>query len=165
MMKRKSRSVWSVPAQQTGFTQAGFTLVELLVVMVILGLLVALVAPNYIGRVDKSKREATRAQVANFGAALDMFRLDVGRYPNSQEGLNALRQRPSGSDRWDGPLVIKGVQSVDDCRKAADSGATAVMISNHGGRQLDSSPAPVDCIADVADAAVSMLVVPKVDRL
>lgn len=53
---------------------------------------------------------------------------------------------------WDGPLVIKGLQSVDDCRKAADSGATAVMLSNHGGRQLESAPAPVDCIAAVADA-------------
>ena len=56
------------------------------------------------------------------------------------------------ADRWDGPLAIKGVQTVDDCRKAADSGATAVIISNHGGRQLDTSPAPVDCIAAVADA-------------
>ena len=55
-------------------------------------------------------------------------------------------------DRWDGALVIKGVQTVEDCRKAADAGATAVMLSNHGGRQLDSAPAPVDCIADVADA-------------
>ena len=54
--------------------------------------------------------------------------------------------------RWGGPLAIKGVQTVDDCRKAADSGATAVMISNHGGRQLDSAPAPVDCIASIADA-------------
>ncbi len=54
--------------------------------------------------------------------------------------------------RWDGPLVIKGVQTVEDCRKAADAGATAVMLSNHGGRQLDSAPAPVDCIAAVADA-------------
>ncbi len=56
------------------------------------------------------------------------------------------------AERWGGPLAIKGVQTVDDCRKAADSGATAVMISNHGGRQLDSAPAPVDCIATVADA-------------
>lgn len=56
------------------------------------------------------------------------------------------------ADRWGGPLAIKGVQSVADCRIAADSGASAVMLSNHGGRQLDSSPAPVDCIADVADA-------------
>ena len=54
--------------------------------------------------------------------------------------------------KWDGPLVIKGVQTVDDCRKAANSGATAVMLSNHGGRQLESTPAPVDCIARVADA-------------
>lgn len=54
--------------------------------------------------------------------------------------------------RWDGSLVVKGVQTVDDCRKAADAGATAVMLSNHGGRQLESAPAPVDCIAAVADA-------------
>jgi L-lactate dehydrogenase (cytochrome) len=54
--------------------------------------------------------------------------------------------------KWDGPLVIKGVQTVADCRKAADAGATAVMLSNHGGRQLESAPAPVDCIAVVADA-------------
>jgi len=53
---------------------------------------------------------------------------------------------------WGGPLIIKGVQTVEDCRKAADAGATAVMLSNHGGRQLEGTPAPVDCIADVADA-------------
>jgi len=53
---------------------------------------------------------------------------------------------------WGGPLVIKGVQTVEDCRRAADSGATALMLSNHGGRQLDGSPAPVDCIAAVAEA-------------
>jgi L-lactate dehydrogenase (cytochrome) len=56
------------------------------------------------------------------------------------------------ASEWGGPLVIKGVQTVDDCRKAADAGATAVMLSNHGGRQLDGAPAPADCIADVADA-------------
>jgi L-lactate dehydrogenase (cytochrome) len=53
---------------------------------------------------------------------------------------------------WGGPLVIKGLQTVEDCRNAANSGATAVMLSNHGGRQLEGTPAPVDCIADVADA-------------
>jgi len=56
------------------------------------------------------------------------------------------------ANEWDGPLIIKGVQTVEDCRHAANSGATAVMISNHGGRQLEGSPAPVDCIADIADA-------------
>jgi len=56
------------------------------------------------------------------------------------------------ADEWGGPLVIKGVQTVEDCRRAVNSGASAVMLSNHGGRQLESTPAPVDCIADVADA-------------
>jgi len=54
--------------------------------------------------------------------------------------------------RWDGPLVIKGIQTVGDARKAVDAGATAVMLSNHGGRQLETAPAPVDCIAPIADA-------------
>ena len=54
--------------------------------------------------------------------------------------------------KWDGPLIVKGVQTVADCRNAANSGATAVMVSNHGGRQLEAAPAPVDCIADIADA-------------
>jgi L-lactate dehydrogenase (cytochrome) len=53
---------------------------------------------------------------------------------------------------WGGPLVIKGIQTVGDARKAADAGATAVMLSNHGGRQLETAPAPVDCIAAIADA-------------
>ncbi len=56
------------------------------------------------------------------------------------------------ASRWQGAFAIKGVQTVEDCRKAAESGATAVMLSNHGGRQLESAPAPVDCIAAVADA-------------
>ena len=54
--------------------------------------------------------------------------------------------------QWDGPLVIKGIQTVGDARKAVDVGATAVMLSNHGGRQLESAPAPVDCIGPIADA-------------
>jgi general secretion pathway protein G len=89
--------------------QAGFTLIELLVVMVILGLLAALVVPNYIRQGEKSKLQAARAQVELMGAALDMFRLDVGRYPTSQEGLEALRERPSGLDRWDGPYLKKEI--------------------------------------------------------
>jgi L-lactate dehydrogenase (cytochrome) len=56
------------------------------------------------------------------------------------------------AEQWGGPLVIKGVQTVADCRQAANAGATAVMLSNHGGRQLEGAPAPVDCIAEVADA-------------
>lgn len=107
-MMEKVHSRWRIPAGRA-LARAGFTLVELLVVMVILGLLVALVAPNYIGRVDSAKRDAARAQIENLGAALDMFRLDVGRYPNAQEGLDALRRRPADLDRWDGPYLKKNV--------------------------------------------------------
>ncbi len=89
--------------------ESGFTLIELLVVMVILGLLAALVLPNLIGNVGKAQVATTKTQIANLGTALDTFRLDVGRYPNSQEGLQALVERPAGADRWDGPYLKKGV--------------------------------------------------------
>jgi general secretion pathway protein G len=89
--------------------QAGFTLIELLVVMVILGLLAALVVPNFIKQEEKSKLKAARVQIESFGTALDTFRLDVGRYPTSQEGLEALRSRPSGLERWDGPYLRKEI--------------------------------------------------------
>jgi len=89
--------------------QAGFTLIELLVVMVILGLLAALVVPNYIKQGDNARAKTTRAQIEMLGTALDTFRLDIGRYPTSQEGLEALRERPSGVDRWDGPYLKKDI--------------------------------------------------------
>lgn len=89
--------------------QAGFTLIELLVVMVILGLLAALVVPNYVRQGEKARIKAARVQIENLGAALDTFRLDIGRYPTSQEGLEALRERPSGVDRWDGPYLKKEI--------------------------------------------------------
>jgi general secretion pathway protein G len=89
--------------------QAGFTLIELLVVMVIIGLLAALVTPRFIRQEEKAKVKAARAQIEMLGTALDTFRLDVGRYPTSQEGLEALRGRPSGIDRWDGPYLKKEV--------------------------------------------------------
>jgi general secretion pathway protein G len=88
--------------------ESGFTLVEILVVLVILGLLAALVAPNLIGNVGKAQIATTKTQIASLETALDSFRLDVGRYPNSQEGLQALVERPSGVDRWDGPYLKKG---------------------------------------------------------
>jgi len=89
--------------------EAGFTLIEMMVVMVIIGLLVALVGPNFIKQGEKAKLKAARAQIEMLGTSLDTFRLDVGRYPSSQEGLAALRQRPFGADRWDGPYLKKDV--------------------------------------------------------
>ena len=88
-----------------GVMQAGFTLVELLVVVFILGLLAALVAPNLLGVGEKQNPKIAKTQMEMLRTALDAFRLDVGRYPNSQEGLQALLERPSGLDRWDGPYL------------------------------------------------------------
>lgn len=87
----------------------GFTLIELLVVMVIIGLLAALVAPRFVRQEEKAKVKATRAQIELLGTALDTFRLDVGRYPTTQEGLEALRRQPGGVERWDGPYLKKEV--------------------------------------------------------
>ena len=88
--------------------QAGFTLIELLVVLMIIGLLAALVGPNLMKRGEQGKVSSAKAQIQMLNTALDMFKLDVGRYPNSQEGLAALVQNPGGTQRWDGPYLRQG---------------------------------------------------------
>ncbi len=89
--------------------QRGFTLIEIMVVMVIIGLLMALVGPNLIGRSEKAKVQAAAMQIERLGTVLDTYRLDTGRYPSSQEGLAALVQKPSSAERWDGPYLTKGI--------------------------------------------------------
>jgi len=85
----------------------GFTLLELLVVMV--GLLAGFVAPRYFAQVGKSQVKVARAQLDALDKALDQFRLDVGRYPTSEEGLQVLVVQPSGEPAWNGPYLKKGV--------------------------------------------------------
>lgn len=75
----------------------GFTLIEIMVVMVILGLLVAIVAPNIMGRSDQAKVTVAETQLTNISKALDIYRLDNSHYPSTQQGLEALKSRPSGS--------------------------------------------------------------------
>jgi general secretion pathway protein G len=88
---------------------SGFTLLELLVVMVIIGLLVGYVAPMYFKQVGKSEVKVTRAQIESFGKALDQYRLDTGRYPTTEQGLLALTTKPTDEPRWDGPYLKKGL--------------------------------------------------------
>ena len=88
---------------------AGFTLLELLVVMAIIGLLAGFVAPRYFAQVGKSQVKVARAQIDAFDKALDQFRLDVGRYPTTEEGLQALVTQPNGEANWRGPYLKKGV--------------------------------------------------------
>lgn len=85
--------------------QAGFTLVELLVVLVILGLLAGLAGPRIIGYVGGSRQDSAALQISYFKTALDLYRLDVADYPTSQQGLTALITQPDGVDRWNGPYL------------------------------------------------------------
>lgn len=89
----------------------GFTLTELLIVLVILGLLAALVGPVLYQRINPAKQSVARAQIENFMSALDSYFLDVGSFPTSQQGLAALRARPEGVAKWNGPYLKKEVPS------------------------------------------------------
>lgn len=93
----------------TGWRSAGFTLLELLVVLVIIGLLVGYVAPRYFAQVGKSEVKTARAQIKALEDALDQYRLDVGRYPDGEQGLAALVTQPAGESRWQGPYLKKAL--------------------------------------------------------
>lgn len=91
----------------------GFTLLELLVVMVIIGLLAGYVAPRYFGQIGKSEVSAARAQIDGFAKALDQFRLDTGHYPPTEAGLNALVAQQPGDPKWRGPYLVKKAIPLD----------------------------------------------------
>lgn len=95
----------SAPCHKCG----GFTLLELLVVIVIIGLLSGLVVPRYFDTVGKSKAKIARAQMASLEQALDQYRLDVGSYPSQEQGLSALINQPTSVLRWQGPYLKKDV--------------------------------------------------------
>lgn len=89
--------------------QKGFSLIELLIVMTILGLLAALVGPKLFRHVDTSKQKDAKAQISLFETAVDLYRLDMGRFPTTEQGLKALRENPDGSEKWNGPYLPKEI--------------------------------------------------------
>lgn len=93
--------------QQRLKTERGFTLLELLVVMVIIGLLAGYVAPKYFSQVGKSEVKVAQAQIDSLEKALDQYRLDTGHYPATEQGLAALMTRPANEPKWQGPYLKK----------------------------------------------------------
>jgi len=95
----------------------GFTLIEILVVIIIIGMLAALVGPALFKRLGSSKQKIAKTQIELLGVALDAFRLDVGRYPTTEEGLKALIENP-GIEGWDGPYLRKRKVPLDPWKRA-----------------------------------------------
>ena len=89
--------------------QSGVTLIEMLVVVTIIALFAALVAPRMLGRADAARRTAARAQINAFNTALGAFKLDTGMYPPTEMGLHALRARPEGLAQWNGPYLPQDI--------------------------------------------------------
>lgn len=87
----------------------GFTLLELLVVIVIIGLLAGYVGPKYFSQIGKSEVKVARAQIDAFDKALDQYRLDTGHYPGNSDGLGALMSKPANEAKWDGPYLKKAL--------------------------------------------------------
>jgi general secretion pathway protein G len=90
-------------------SQAGVTLIEMLVVVTIIALFAALVAPRILGRADQARVTAAKVQISNFQGALAQYKLDTGVFPTTEQGLKALREKPAGVESWRGPYLPKEI--------------------------------------------------------
>ena len=92
---------------------SGMTLIEILVVLVLIGIVLGIVGGNFIGRGEKAKGDAAKIEIGQIGQALDLYKLEIGRYPTTQDGLQALIQAPSGASNWNGPYWKKSTMPKD----------------------------------------------------
>jgi general secretion pathway protein G len=99
--------------KQTKIHQTGFTLLELLVVLGIIAMLAGLVGPQVMKHMGESKVKAAKVQIEDLAQTLDMYKLDVGSYPSSEQGLEALIESPDGAQRWNGPYLRKAKVPLD----------------------------------------------------
>jgi general secretion pathway protein G len=107
------RRMTAPPRRSARHGERGFTLVEILVVITIIGLIMALVGPRVLNYLSEAKSKAAQIQISSFSSALDLYFLDTGRYPSSSEGLAALVQRPGNIAQWNGPYLKGGVVPTD----------------------------------------------------
>jgi general secretion pathway protein G len=117
-ISRLVRRLWTRPfLHLTGFQprqpaksspEAGFSLIEILVALAIIGMIMGLVAPRVVGYLSDSKTKTAQIQIQSLSAALDLYYLDIGRYPTADEGLTALIAKPSGTANWNGPYLKGG---------------------------------------------------------
>src|SRR5215469_13942002 len=127
--------------------EEGFTLVEMLVVITIIGLIMALVGPRVLNYLAESKVKAARIQVESFSSSLDLFYLDNGRYPTTGEGLAALAQRPGSAEAWNGPYVRGGIVPNDPWghayvyRSPSEHGAYEIISYGSDGQEGGSGTA------------------------
>ena len=121
--------------------QAGFTLLELLVVLAILALLAGLVGPRVLEQLSGARADTAKIQIKNIEAALDLYRLDVGRYPTTSDGLQALMEKPANAGRWRGPYLKSGDGILDpwgeSYRYRREGGNTGYEIKSFGADQSE----------------------------
>ena len=123
-------------SRRNGAVQRGMTLIEILVVLTLIGIVMGIVGGNFIGRGEKAKADAARVEIGQIGQALDLYKLEVGRYPTTQEGLQALVSAPAGAANWNGPYWKKSAVPKDpwgnDYKYAAPAAAAPYEITSLG---------------------------------
>ena len=111
-MTLRSRATMTMADRRSLF-ERGMTLIEILVVLTLIGVVLGLVGSNYLGKSEQAKAKATKIEIEQIGQALDLFKLEIGRYPTSQEGLQALVTAPAGVSNWAGPYWKKNTVPKD----------------------------------------------------
>jgi general secretion pathway protein G len=125
---------------------SGMTLIEILVVLVLIGVVLGIVGGNFIGRGEKAKADAAKIEIGQIAQTLDLFKLEVGRYPTTQEGLQALVSAPPGVTNWNGPYWKKTTIPKDpwgnDYRYAAPGqhGAYDILSLGADGKEGGEGP-------------------------
>ncbi|MDQ6621750.1 MAG: type II secretion system major pseudopilin GspG [Pseudomonadota bacterium] len=111
--RRRRLSPSSDKTRMQRIAQCGMTLIEILVVLTLIGIITGIVAGNFIGKGEKAKADAARIEIGQVSQALDLYKLEIGRYPTTQEGLQALIQAPTGVANWNGPYWKKSTVPKD----------------------------------------------------